>query len=207
MSKKQHPFCCKLRYLCPNVAFPGTVIPVMTKMPTQSSRRVQRSGYTLLELTISIPLLTLLMLGMASAIHIAARSVPDAKTAPSAALAAASVLDQLGSEFSYATSITTATASELAFATPDRTGDGVADTLRYRWSGSSGAPLIRNLNGQADEVVLHSVQQFTVTYDAPVDAASGHRLLNSVTVQLLAPAGATRGIHGALPALNRPKLP
>jgi Tfp pilus assembly protein FimT len=166
-----------------------------------------RQGYTLLELTISLPLLTLLMLGMGSAIHIAARAVPSSSTPTSATVAAAATVDRLTGELNYATSVTVASPTSITFVTPDRTGDGAAETVRYSWSGTAGAPLLSSFNGLPDEVLLPNVHQFTLAYDAPLNPASGARLLRAVNVQLLAPLGSTVGFEATILALNRPQLP
>ena len=176
-------------------------------LPRPTHPAPRRAGYTLLELTVSLPLLAMLMLGMASAIHLAARSVPDGKTNASALLSAASVVDLMTTELTYATAITSRAASDITFLTPDRTEDGVAETVRYQWNGTAGSPLVKKYSGAPDEVLLPSVQQFSLTYDAPLDAATGLPLLRSVRVQLTAPAGATSGILTTIQTHNRPKLP
>jgi Tfp pilus assembly protein FimT len=183
--------------------------PVMPNLHRNNPRsgKHARQGYTLLELTISLPLLTVLMLGMGSAIHIAARSVPSSNTTNSATVAAGATVDRLSAELNYATSVTVASPTSITFVTPDRTGDGSAETVRYSWSGTAGAPLLSSFNGLPDEVLLTSVQTFTLTYDARLDAASGAMLLRAVNVQVLAPLGSTAGFDTTILALNRPQLP
>ena len=181
-------------------------MPVMPGLQS-TARASTRRGYTLLELTISMPLLAILMLGMASAISISSRSVPDSRTVPSAIVAVTGKLNQMADELNYATAISARASSDITFVTPDRNGNGSADTIRYRWSGIVGDPLLRSYQGSTDEIVLPTVQQFTLTYDAPVDAESGLPLLRSIQLELRAPAGSTSGISMTIGTLNRPQLP
>jgi len=181
-------------------------MPVMAVQKANLRKRA-RHGYTLLELTISMPLLAMLMLGIASAISLSARSLPDGKTMSSAVVSVAGPLDQLGLELSYATAISARSPSDITFTTPDRNGNGSAEILRYRWGGTAGDPLLRTVQGGSDEAILASVQQFTLTYDAPVDAETGLPLLKNVQIDLRTPAGATTGIHATIETLNRPQLP
>lgn len=163
-------------------------------------------GYTLMELIITTPLMTLLMLGMGSAILIARNSIPDGKSTTSAPLQASAALEQLAFELSYATSISSRSATSIVFVTPDRSGGGGPETIQYQWSGVAGAPLTRIVNGSPAENVVASVQQFSLTYNAAVDPVLGS-LVKTISVRLIAPAGTTAPIDMAIETINQPQLP
>jgi hypothetical protein len=90
--------------------------------------------------------------------------VPNATSGSSAALAASQATDMIAGDLFYATSITTASAAELLFNVPDRTGDGMPETIRYFWSGTSGDPLTRQFNNGAAAVVVQDVREFQLAY-------------------------------------------
>ena len=170
-------------------------------MSTRNYHRRHR-GYTLLELVVSLPLMTLLMVGLGSAIHISARSMPDGKGAASATMHAGAALDLLESELSCATSITSRSGAEIVFVTPDRTGDSIAESLRYRWAGAAGNPLTREFNGSAAETLIPSVQDFALTYEAPIA-----QRLQAVNVRVIAPDGSTARLDARIHTVNEPILP
>lgn len=121
-----------------------------------------RSGFTLLELTISIGISSILIAGMTSSLLLAVQA-NDLRNGPFQEIESASkVLAQIDRELSYATEITTSLNSTDAveFTLPDQTGDGVEELIRYQWSGVDRAPLERIFNGQAPQVLLPEVAQF-----------------------------------------------
>jgi hypothetical protein len=166
-----------------------------------------RRGHTLLELVISVPLMTLLMLGMAASIHLAARALPDGSSRASATIFAGAAIDQIASELTFATSITSRTAIDILFVTPDRDGDSSAETVRYQWSGTAGAPLTRQVNGSASETLVPSVQDFGLTYETRLDTGTGLQYLQAVNVRLVAPAGTSARTDARLKMHNEPLFP
>lgn len=122
-------------------------------------------GFTLLELTVAMAILSVLLVGLGSAVMLASRAVPDGKSYGSAVLAAGSAVDQIALDIGYATSITTHTATELIFTVPDRNGDASPETIRYWWSGTPGDPLLCQWNGNAAVPIADSVQEFQLGYD------------------------------------------
>lgn len=151
-------------------------------------RILPRRGFSLLEVVITTAILTIFFAGMASAIMITRRAVPDASSGCSAALATSRAVERLAADLFYATSITTATATELVFTVADRNGDNTPETIRYAWSGKSGDPLTRQFNGGAAAIVAQDVREFQLAYDkrqSPLPASStdgGELLLASSNV-------------------------
>lgn len=124
-----------------------------------------RRGLTLVEVTITAAIMTILLAGMGSAILLASKAQPEAKSVPSAVIASSRAADLLAADLFHAASISSATATEIAFSVADRTGDGAAETIRYVWSGASGDPLLRQINGGTAATVASDVREFQLVYD------------------------------------------
>lgn len=150
----------------------------------------RRRGYSLVELVVCMPLTAMLLLGMASAIHIASQTTSSASHGPGQTATATQALDYLVTEIRYATTLTTGTATEIICSVPDRNGNGAAETIRFYWSGAVGSPLYRQVNGSALEVVVASADSFAVTYNTYVDAATSKTHVRGVDVSLVLPSSA-----------------
>ncbi|MDB5340275.1 MAG: hypothetical protein JWN70_5894 [Planctomycetaceae bacterium] len=132
--------------------------------------RSVRHGYTLVELSVTLPIMAMLVIGMGAAINIASKSIPDGTSISSATLTSSRAMDLMASELLFATSIatdvrTTGAARQLAFTIPDR--DGVApsnESVTYSWSGVAGDPLLRTFNGTTTTIATN-VQEFALAYD------------------------------------------
>jgi hypothetical protein len=107
---------------------------------------------------------SVLLTGMGSAVMLARRAVPDGKKGTSAVVSAAGAMDRLAGDLTYATSIFTASPTELTFMVEDRNGDGSSEMIRYYWSGTPGGPLVRQVNGGAEATLLDGVQEFRLNY-------------------------------------------
>jgi type II secretory pathway component PulJ len=142
----------------------------MKNIPQRIPAGGRTSGYTLLEIVVALPIMALLMLGLGSAIKIAAQAVPNATGTASATLSGREVLDLITADLTYATSIgtdvtTAGAANQLTFNIPDRDGLSPAtETITYSWSGIAGAPLTRTFNGTTTTIAA-SVQEFSLAYD------------------------------------------
>jgi hypothetical protein len=76
----------------------------------------------------------------------------------------ANVISQLTDELQHATLIIGQAANALEFVVADRDADGTAERIRYEWSGTSGHPLYKRMNGGSPVTVLESVTSFNATY-------------------------------------------
>ncbi len=142
----------------------------------------RRLAFTLIEMSMSLVIFAIVLLASSSAILLAARGIPDGRARSSAMLLAARPLDMISSDLTFATSITSATATDLIFTVPDRTGDGVAETIHYSWSGTAGASLTRQVNSGAAAPIATGVQEFSFVYDkrsaaAPTTYSQGSEIL------------------------------
>jgi len=121
-------------------------------------------GFTLLELTLSVAVLAILMGTMVSSIVIASRSLDDGATQAGQMLTGADALEQLNADLASATDFAERTATATTFTVPDRTGDGLPETIRYRWSGPPDGQLLRQVNGGPAAVLAEDVQHFSLSY-------------------------------------------
>ncbi len=168
----------------------------MKTLHSTSTQRACRGGQTLAELMITIPLMTLLVAGMGSAIKVATKAVPDSTSTSSAALSSARALDLFAGDVAFATSITTnvtttAAARQLTFVIPDR--DGVApatETVTYSWSGVSGDPLLRTFNGTTTTVATN-LQEFQLAYDKRATSVVNNTTNTSAETLLISSDGSS----------------
>jgi len=122
-----------------------------------------RAGVTLAELVVAMAITLMLTVALGSAMLLATRGSEQA-----AALAEApqteAVTGQIVSDLQRAVAFTERTDAAVAFSVPDRDGDGLAETIRYAWSGTVGDPLTYEYNGSAPIVLADDVQSFSLSY-------------------------------------------
>ncbi len=126
--------------------------------------RVWSHGFTLLETVLTMVVMGILMAGIGSAMVLAGRALPTAKSVTATTVTAAEALDQVVADLQYAVSVSQRTVRMIEFTVPDRNGDDIPETIRYSWSGSAGAPLTRQYNGGAAENILTDVREFNLLY-------------------------------------------
>jgi len=128
-------------------------------------RRCVRRGFTLIEMVVAVAVMSVIMLGVGSAMIIAGRAMPDAANPAAAAITAGRALQQIATELQYAVAVNENSATAIEFTVADRTNDDVPETIRYAWSGTPGDPLTRQYNAGAVVEMLGSVQDFALSYD------------------------------------------
>jgi prepilin-type N-terminal cleavage/methylation domain-containing protein len=141
------------------------------------NRRMYRRtrGFTLIEMTMAIVIVSIIMLGCFSVVLLASKSLPDRTSGPSATAAAALAMDQLSYDLTYASAVSVASANDVEFLVQDRDGNGMADKIRYTWSGTAGGALNRYYSPgdpatgtytySPPTTVLAGVQEFALVYD------------------------------------------
>jgi len=125
----------------------------------------ESGGFTLIEMVVTVAIMSVIMLGLGSAMIIAGHAVPDAGNPIGAGIAGAQVTEQIATELQYATTINSYTSNAIEFRVADRDGNDVAETIRYAWSGTAGDPLTRQYNGASLVTVLDDVHEFHLDYD------------------------------------------
>lgn len=124
-----------------------------------------RRAFTLIEMVVSLSIISIVFLAMGSVMVLASKAVPDPKASTNLALDAADLLEQMAAELQIATSVTVATDKGISFTVPDRDGDGADESIVYLWGGVAGSALVRKYNGGAVTTVASNVYEFTLTYD------------------------------------------
>jgi Tfp pilus assembly protein PilV len=133
-------------------------------------RRSHRSkGYTLLELMVAVFTASVLSVGLSGSLYLATRTLAASDITRSR-LDETSSLATLHAELREAKTMTSYTANQIVATLPDRTGDLVDDQVRYTWTGTPGAPLLRQINTQPTQTILPNVQSLIV--DSRVDTTT-----------------------------------
>ncbi len=124
-----------------------------------------RTGHTLIELAISLTIVSILLLAIGSAIMLAARAIPSPGDPASTAAGAARAADEIAADLAFALSFAERSASAVEFTVADRAGAAAPETIRYAWSGTPGDPLTRQYSGGAPAAILDDVRQFALAWD------------------------------------------
>lgn len=135
----------------------------MTSRMGITARRGQkrRRAFSLIEIMISSVSASVLIIGMAAAVRLAGRAT-EVPSGTQAVFEGSTAIADLADEAMHAVVITERSDRMIQFASPDITGDNVADVIRYEWSGASGAPLTRKVNHGAATTVISKVYEFNL---------------------------------------------
>lgn len=162
-----------------------------------------RRGFTLVEMVLSMAVMTILLGGIASAMILASRAMPDLATPLKAMADGYYVADQLAGELYAAQTISTTfrSATGVEFTVADRNNDSIAETIRYSWGGA-GQPLTRQYNNGVASAVLNNVYQFNLGYVTQV--ISGATKVTVVNITTRVGADATSRVDTSVQLLNQP---
>jgi len=136
----------------------------MDAQTTGTEQRTAR-GVTLVEVVTSMVAATILLGGIASALLVASRALPESGNGQAAYAEAAALLGQISSELACAQRIIGSGARHIVFEVADRNADTLPETIRYHWSGTVGDPLYRQYNSNEATIVLPSVRDFALAYE------------------------------------------
>lgn len=137
----------------------------------------RRPAYTLLELMVALGSASVLMVGLSSAIFIAAQGLDLDQGASASRGRADAVVGRMLADARTATRYRSVTPTAIEFDVADRTGDGAADRLRYEWNGVVGGPLTRSLNGGSPVTLLHDVRG--LTYGSTTRAVTAQNVMTT----------------------------
>lgn len=156
-------------------------------MPKCSSAR---PGFSLVELVLAMAVSGILVGAMAAALITASSSLERGEGAFASDRATGEALSDLQADLAEATEFFERTGTSVWFGVPDRNGDGVAEHIRYSWSGKVGDSLLRSTNGGPAGVILADVRELDfgfITRAGPTQTVSAERLIAGLTSH----AGAT----------------
>jgi prepilin-type N-terminal cleavage/methylation domain-containing protein len=122
-------------------------------------------GFTLVELVVSLAIMSILLTAIGSAIVLAGAAIPWDDDPGRPADAALEVAHDMTAELHFALSFAERTKWVVDFTVPSRDADAVPETIRYQWSGTPGDPLTRRYNGGPAVTVIDSVHDFTLVYE------------------------------------------
>ncbi|MCH7595423.1 MAG: prepilin-type N-terminal cleavage/methylation domain-containing protein [Planctomycetes bacterium] len=172
-------------------------------------KRRRRRAFTLLELLFAMVAMTALMGGLASALMLASRAIPDDASPAAVAIDAYYAADQIAGELFCAQSFSERTATAITFTVADRDNDTIAETIRYAWSGTPGDPLTRQYNAAAAVAVVDDVREFEIQYEVKmVTQASPPDLfyLTGVRIVLRIGGDTSTRVDTAVQVLNAPEV-
>lgn len=145
-----------------------------------------------MEMVVATAILALVMAALSSAVVLATKALPDPDSPVEQIVSNADALQRFSDELSQATVISTLSTTGVQFSVPDRDEDGVDETIRYQWAGTTGDPLTRSINDGADVASISDVESLglspiyliqTLTYPGPiVDSPAGTLENTSMTV-------------------------
>lgn len=150
--------------------------------------RPRAAGFSLVEMVVSLAVVSVLLVGMTSAIVLASRALPSGNSPAASTVKSARALHQLRDELRAATQLLNRTATSVTLHLPDRDGDGRSEVITYAWAGNPGDPLLRSANGNAAATAIDHLDQFALKYDTtdqslafpgPPGNASAEQLLSS----------------------------
>lgn len=121
-----------------------------------------RRGLTLLEIAVCLISSMTLIGGLAASIYLASQALPGNENASRQKSKAAAVIRDLMADVSVAVSFTERTTRAITFRVPDRSGDGMPETIRYAWSGTVGDPLTYQYNSGTVVNIATGVQAFNL---------------------------------------------
>lgn len=121
-------------------------------------------GYTMIELVVSLSIMSVLMGSMVLTIWVAAGSIDDVSSPVARITSANDVLEEITSELGLALTFNERTPHSVSFTVPDRDDDGLRETVRYAWSGVPGDPVSREYNGHRPVAIVEDVHHFDLTY-------------------------------------------
>ena len=124
----------------------------------------RHSGVTLIELIVSLTASSFLLVGVGSALYIAAQSTDPQLGGVQGTVDGSQMLFDLAAELEFAQSFSERTATSVTFTVADRNADAAPETIRYAWSGTAGDPLTRQYNGGTVINVVENVYDFNLDY-------------------------------------------
>ncbi len=170
--------------------------------PRHKVHQTTRPGVSLVELVLSMVVMTILLAGMSSAMVLASRAVPDLETPLKAIADGYHAADGLASELFATQTITVRGATSITFTVADRNADSNPETIQYSWSGVAGQPLTRQYNNGTIDTVLENIYQFDLRYDT--QSVSGQPKVTVVHITIRAGADASSRVDASVQLLNQP---
>lgn len=127
-------------------------------------QRPIQHGYTLVEVIVTLAIMSTVVLGLGSAIMLSARAAPSVNDALGLASDAGRAIEEMTDDLASAVLFESVTATGARFQVADRDNDATNETIEYAWSGVMGEPLTRTLNGGFASVLIDQVDGLAMSY-------------------------------------------
>jgi hypothetical protein len=154
-----------------------------------------------MELVAAMVASALLLAGLGS-VMLVSRQIAFTPAASTHRINAATLVNDLAADLRCATLIIEQSPYVLDFVVADRNADGVAERIRYQWSGTPGAPLTRTLGGGSPTTVLQSVQEFQITPTIRSETTTLNTTIDSAEVLLASNSSPAGGIPRGITATD-----
>lgn len=143
--------------------------------------RHRRHAATLVELVAGLAITAVLIGGLASAMTLASRAVPDPGSPMAAGIEGFHAAEQIAGDLYCAQTFSTATATGVVFTVADRGWKATpgAEIIRYAWSGIPGDPLVCQYNSNPQVDLVPTVYEFDLAYE--VDTVSETTIAETTT--------------------------
>ena len=135
-----------------------------TYRSANSLGRTQRA-FTLIELAISLAIMSILIVAMGSTVMLATNALPNEDDPAWYVMDASRGVGCMAEELRTAVHMTERSVHAVTFTVADRNGDGIWERIRYAWSGVAGAPVTRQYNNGSPAAVIDNVHQFDLGYE------------------------------------------
>lgn len=140
--------------------------------------RTTRRAYTLVEMVVSLGILSLVLGSLASITVLMTRALPSSSDPATSVMSAERLAALFASDVETATSFSLVGETQVNFTVPDRDDDGVEEKVSYAWAGGGGA-VSRTLNNGTSETLIGSVADLEFWYDGISGSGGGVRELHS----------------------------
>ena len=121
-----------------------------------------RGAFTLAEALVSLAILTVLLVGMQSAIMLAGKAMPDANPLAAQVVDGRRAQEIVAADLAYATNIVSKSATDITFEVADRNNDKNPETIRIYWD--PGSRQLRRVYNNVESVVAKDVRDFNLSY-------------------------------------------
>ncbi|MEM7455362.1 MAG: hypothetical protein AAF456_13510, partial [Planctomycetota bacterium] len=127
----------------------------------------------MIELLVALPLMTAIVSAAGGLIYIASQTRTLTEGLLADKIQSTRLALEVSENLQHAISIGELSANAVEFTTTDRDGDGVEDVFRYEWSGTTGDPVYKTINGGTRFMIAEDVNQFTLTTTSEVSTTAG----------------------------------
>lgn len=169
-----------------------------TDRPIPKRRPAARGAFTLIELMVSMSILSIVMAALMSTMLISLRSLPDADNAGLLATQADAALEMLMADAMLAITVA-GDESGIKILVPDRDNDGTDEIIFYGLSTPDSTPtaFVRVINGGTPRVLVRRARAFNFsivsTGDTPsllvAELITGHGIVHRAAVEIVARRG------------------